>query len=183
MQLSANGLDFIKAREGLMLEAYFDVAGIPTIGYGHTSSATSADVVNKKKISHTKAEELLVDDVEVFEDAVNSYINVPMNQNQFDAFVSFAYNIGVGGFLSSTARKRFNRGDTEGAAEAMTWWDKATVNGVTRQVKGLVRRRALERDLFLKPMASKSAADNTGRIQPMENRPSIKRTLCDAIFR
>jgi lysozyme len=147
MKVSETGIDLIKRFEGLELESYQDIAGVWTIGYGHTETAGP-----NQKISEREAEALLRRDLEPRERAVSQLVGVSLNQNEFDALVSLVYNIGVNGFKNSTARRRLNRNDRMGAAEAITWWNKATVNGVLREVRGLTRRRAAERALFLTPV-------------------------------
>lgn len=137
-----NAYDLLKEFEGLRLEAYKDVAGVWTIGYGHTGGVKAGD-----SITLEQAKQLLDQDLVRFEKAVNDGVKRPMTQNQYNAFVSLAYNIGVSGFLGSTALRRFNAGDVKGAADAITWWNQAG----GKVVKGLVRRRAAERDLFLTP--------------------------------
>ena len=171
MKTSENGVALIKLFEGLELEAYQDIAGIWTIGYGHTGS----DVKPGMKLSEREAEELLKRDLKPREEAVSRLTSVPLNQNEFDALVSFIYNVGIGAYQNSTARKRLNAGDRVGAAEALTWCNKATVGGVLRVVPGLPRRRAAERALFLEPVtpvanASDKLAENA-RITPIEDPP------------
>ncbi|PQA86568.1 hypothetical protein CW354_16290 [Marinicaulis flavus] len=172
MRTSESGIELIKRFEGLELEAYQDIAGIWTIGYGHTGP----DVEPGMKISERDAEELLRKDLRPREQAVDSAVKVPLNQNEFDALVSFVYNVGVGALRSSTALKRLNKGDRIGAADALTWWNKATVGGVLREVVGLTRRRAAERALFLTPAQAPDVRDpeqineNT-RATPIEAAP------------
>jgi lysozyme len=72
-----------------------------------------------------------------------------LNENQFSALVSFVFNCGVGALKGSTALKRIKAGDMEGGAQALTWWNKATVNGRKKVLPGLVRRREAEKQLFL----------------------------------
>lgn len=170
MQVSETGIELIKHFEGLRLDAYQDVAGIWTIGYGHTGP----DVEPGQVITEAEAEALLRQDLDRFERGVSDAVRVDIDQNQFDALVSLAYNIGVSAFRSSTALKRLNRGDFLGAAEAMTWWNKATINGVRREVLGLVRRRAAEAALFLEDLTTTGDSDETedsSRVQPEENSP------------
>ena len=147
MKISQYGIDTIKRFEGLELEAYRDIAGVLTIGYGHTG----ADLKSGDVVTPDEAEALLRLDVTRFEDAVNGSVDVPLNQYQFDALVSFTYNVGVGAFQRSTALKRLNKGDYKGAANALLLFNKATINGVKRPVEGLTRRRESERLLFLTP--------------------------------
>ena len=172
MKISDAGIGMLKRFEGLELEAYQDIAGIWTIGYGHTGP----DVQPGMKISERDAEELLRRDLKPREQAVESAVKVPLNQNEFDALVSFVYNVGAAALRSSTALKRLNRGDRIGAADALTWWNKATVGGVLREVLGLTRRRAAERALFLTPTQAANVRDpeqldeNT-RATPIEDAP------------
>ncbi len=172
MKTSESGIELIKRFEGLELEAYQDIAGIWTIGYGHTGP----DVEPGMKISERDAEELLRRDLKPREQAVDSAVRVPLNQNEFDALVSFVYNVGIGALRSSTALKRLNKGNRVGAADALTWWNKATVGGVLREVTGLTRRRAAERALFLTPTQAPDVRDpkqineNT-RATPVEDAP------------
>jgi lysozyme len=171
MQTSESGIDLVKRFEGLELESYQDIAGIWTIGYGHTETAGP-----DQKISASEAEALLRRDLKPREKAVSELASVSLNQNEFDALVSFVYNVGIAGFRGSTARKRLNRGDRLGAADALMWWNKATVNGVLREVTGLTRRRAAERGLFLTPVNppimrdEKNVAENS-RATPVEDSP------------
>lgn len=172
MRTSENGVEILKRFEGLELEAYQDIAGIWTIGYGHTGP----DVEPGMKISERDAEALLRSDLKPREQAVSSAVKVQLNQNEFDALVSLVYNIGAAAFRSSTALKRLNRNDRVGAAEALTWWNKATVGGVLREVLGLTRRRAAERALFLTPTAAPTvrdpeAIDENTRIPAVEDSP------------
>ena len=171
MRISDVGIALIKRWEGLELESYQDIAGVWTIGYGHTETAGP-----NQKISEREAEELLKRDLDPRERAVSDLTSVSLNQNEFDALVSFVYNVGAGAYRNSTARKRLNRGDRVGAAEALTWFNKATVGGVLREVTGLTRRRAAERALFLTPVNPpivndpKRISENT-RVTPVEDTP------------
>lgn len=172
MKTSETGVALIKRFEGLELQAYQDIAGIWTIGYGHTGP----DVKPGQKISEREAEDLLRRDLKPREDAVARLVSVGLNQNEFDALVAFIYNVGIEAFRNSTARRRLNAGDRVGAAEALTWFNKATVGGVLRVVTGLTRRRAAERALFLEPIEPPANANNeaigeNSRIKPIEDPP------------
>ncbi len=143
MRISNKGRDFIKGFESLRLVAYPDPAtgGKPwTIGWGHTKGVKPGD-----RITQEQAEQFLSDDLAVFELSVNSVINRPMTQNQFDAMVSLAFNIGGPEFAGSTLVKKFNAGDVLGAADQFPRWKFG--NG--KVMPGLVRRRAAERETFL----------------------------------
>lgn len=142
-----NGYDHLKKWEGCELEAYKDVVGVWTIGYGSTGS----HVYPGKKITQAEANALLDKDLVRFEEAVNSLVKAVLTQNQYDALVSLAYNIGVGGFSTSTVLRRINAGDFNGAADAFLMWNKGRQNGRLVVIKGLTNRRKSERELFLTP--------------------------------
>lgn len=171
MRVSESGISLIKMFEGLELHSYQDIAGVWTIGYGHTETAGPNQRINERE-----AEELLRHDLGPRERAVEQLSSVALNQNEFDALVSFVFNVGAEAFRNSTARKRLNRNDRIGAAEALTWWNKATVNGVLREVRGLTRRRAAEKALFLTPVnppivnRPDDIAENS-RLAPVEDSP------------
>ena len=139
MHTSQKGLDLIKSFEGLRLSAYKDVVGVVTIGYGTTSGVKMGDTITKER-----AEELLREDVRRFEGYVGRLVKVPLTQGQYDALVSFAYNLGPGALERSTLLDQLNRGDYDGAAEQFGRWVKAG----GRTLAGLVRRRKAERALF-----------------------------------
>lgn len=141
MAISNNGLKFIGDHEGCDLTAYWDdLGGVWTIGYGHTG-----DVYEGETITQDQALELLRQDCQGAANAVNSYVTVPLTQNQFDALVSFTYNLGSGALASSTLLKLLNQGDYQGAADEFPKWCHAGGSFV----QGLYNRRCDERDLFL----------------------------------
>ncbi len=162
MKTGAKGIDLIKRWEGLELTAYQDIAGVWTIGYGHTASAEPGLVWTEQV-----AEAALARDLESREDAVARLVTAPLTQNRFDALVSLIYNIGVTAFQNSTVRKRINNGDSDFAvAEAWGWFNKATVGGKLQRVEGLARRRAAEIAVFLTPDDNTSFDDapDTGAV-------------------
>lgn len=169
MKTSANGINLIKQFEGLELEAYQDAVGIWTIGYGHTGP----DVKPGMRITEKEADNLLSKRLaREFEPGVNSAIRGDVNQNEFDALVSLAYNIGVSALKKSTVIKRLNKGDIMGAADAILWWNKAG----GRVLNGLVRRRAAERALFLQPVnalprPAKAPVEENTRAAAEESKP------------
>ena len=171
MKTSQAGIDLIKRFEGLELESYLDIADVWTIGYGHTGPEVGPD----QRITANEAEALLRHDLVSREKAVSRLTRVSLNQNEFDALVSFVYNVGIGAYERSTARRRLNNGDRLGAGDALTWWNKATVNGVLRPVRGLTVRRTAEKALFLTPMDILSARpedlNENARITPVEEPP------------
>jgi lysozyme len=143
MKTSPRGIALIKYAEGLRLKAYPDpgTGGLPwTIGYGSTSGVTR-DMV----ITEAQAEQMLAADLVRFERAVERLVHVQLNQGQFDALVSFTYNVGEGNFTKSTLLRKLNAGDHAGAAEQFARW----VNAGGRVLVGLVKRRAAERAMFL----------------------------------
>jgi len=144
MRMSAEGMEALHGYEGLELVAYPDPGsadGKPwTIGYGSTGPDIKMGTLWTKK----QADERFARDLIKFEDGVSKAVTVPLKQNQFDALVSFAYNIGLGAFRSSTLLKMLNKGDYEGAALQFKRWTKN--NG--RVMQGLVNRRESERKMF-----------------------------------
>ena len=140
MNVSETGIQLIKKFEGCALKAYKCPAGIWTIGYGHTSGVKEGQTITREQ-----AEKLLIQDLRVFEIGVNNLVNVSLNQNQFDALVSFCYNLGTGNLKNSTLLKLLNKGDNNGAAEQFDRWVYAS----GKKLNGLVKRRAAEKKLFL----------------------------------
>jgi lysozyme len=148
MKISDNGLRLIKDFEGLKLTAYLCPANVPTIGYGHTKTVTKLDVKNRKTITENEATILLIQDIAEYEKAVNDLVIVEIKQNEFDALVSFTFNLGVSAFASSTLRKCVNNKQMISASNEFMKWTKARVNGKLTELKGLVRRRKAEQNLF-----------------------------------
>ena len=138
--INSSGLRLIKSFEGLRLKAYQDAVGIWTIGYGSTRGVKSG-----MAITEAEAERLLKEDVRRFEQAVNSAVKVPINDNQFSALVSFSFNVGSQALRSSTLLRLLNQRDYSGAANQFPRWNKAG----GRVLAGLTRRRNAERALFL----------------------------------
>lgn len=125
--------------EGLRLQAYRDSAGIPTIGVGHTRGVRMGD-----RCTVQQADVWLTEDLQDAEAAVSRLVLKPLTQSQFDALVSFTFNLGAGRLAESTLLVMLNRGNFAGAAAQFQRWDKS--NGVT--LPGLVRRRKAEAELF-----------------------------------
>lgn len=161
MEATTRAVDMVKRFEGLRLQAYKDPAGVPTIGYGTTVYPDGDKVRLGESITQSEATEFLAFDCSRFAKAVTGLVKgVALNQNQFDALVSFVYNIGIGAFRESTMLDKLTAKDIKGAAAEFPRWNKATVpvttvvKGVkkTTRVKkvlpGLVKRRAAERALF-----------------------------------
>lgn len=146
MKISNNGLNLIKQFEGLRLNAYDDGVGVWTIGYGTIKYPNGVRVKRGDKITQAQADQYIANDVATFERAVNMLVNVPLNQNQFDALVSFTYNLGATNLAASTLLKKLNSKDYKGAAAEFPKWNKAGGKVMT----GLVRRRKAEMELFNK---------------------------------
>lgn len=155
MKANQASINLIKEFEGFRAKAYLDTLASPslwTIGYGTTGRAgVGCDPKAGMVITETEAEWYLQKAVDKFAAQIAPKITRPINQNEFGAFVSLAYNIGPGAFGGSSALRKFNAGDYRGAADAMLLWNKGTVNGKKVVLKGLVLRRAAERALFLTP--------------------------------
>ena len=145
MTINRAGLDLIKSFESLRLRAYRDPVGIWTVGYGHTGP----DVYPGLEISKAEAEQLLADDLRESEDGVGEQVTVPLNDNQFSALVSFAFNAGNKALKGSILRNKLNKKDYKGAADEFRKWVYGTIGGRKVLLPGLVRRRAQERNLFL----------------------------------
>jgi len=140
MKTSPEGIALIKKFEGCRLTAYQDSVGVWTIGYGSTK-----DIKKGMRISHIQAEKFLVDDLDEAEGAVSRLVEVDINQNEFDALVSFAFNLGGGALSKSTLLKNLNAGDKSGASDEFPRW----VYAGGEILDGLVRRRNAERAMFL----------------------------------
>ncbi len=137
MKISSNGLELIKSFEGCRLTAYKDPSGVLTIGYGHTRGVKSSD-----KITQTKADEFLKEDVATSENAVNKLSKwYKFNQNEFDALVSFTYNCGSGNLLKLVKNGKRNKGQI---ADAILLYNKSG----GQVLSGLNKRRKAERKLF-----------------------------------
>ncbi|RNM07715.1 lysozyme [Dickeya undicola] len=145
MQISNNGITLISKFEGRRLTAYQDSVGVWTIGYGWTQAVDGKPVRRGMQIDLPTAERLLRCGVVQYEQAVNQLVKVKLTQGQFDALVSFTYNLGIRSLSTSTLLKKLNAGDIAGAADEFQKWNRAG----GKILAGLVARRAAERELFL----------------------------------
>lgn len=143
MNISEQGLQLIKRFEGLHLKTYIDPVGIPTIGYG-TIVANGRPIKMGMTITEQQAEDFLYADLQRFEDYVNQALHVPVSQEQFDALVSFVYNLGPTNFRKSTLLRLINQGRYAEAQPQFLRWNRA--GGTV--LKGLTRRRLAEAALF-----------------------------------
>lgn len=144
LRTSENGIALIKRSEALRLDAYQDAVGVWTIGYGWTGPVEGIPVHGGMIISQDTAEILLRNGLLQYERAINQLVTATLNQNQFDALVSLAYNIGLGAFERSTLLKKLNDGDMDGAAAEFLRWNKAG----GKVLPGLDTRRKAEATLF-----------------------------------
>ena len=152
MTTSNNGQQVIKNFEGLRLNAYRDSAGVWTIGYGSTRYHDGKPVKPGDKLaSEAQASALFNNTLGYYEDAVNHFVKVPLTQHQFDALVSFTYNLGTGALQGSTLLRKLNEKDYTGAADQFLLWDKITdpATGQKRVLDVLAQRRSEERTLFI----------------------------------
>lgn len=147
MKTSANGINMICGFEGLELKAYDDGVGVWTIGYG-TTIINGIKVKKGDTCTIEQAKSYMAQDLKKFESAVDTSVKVTITQNQFDALVSLAYNIGTSAFKSSTLLKKLNAKDYKGAAAQFDRWNRAS----GKVMQGLVNRRAKERKLFEKAL-------------------------------
>jgi lysozyme len=145
-KIGTKGLDLIKSFEGLKLKPYLCPAKVPTVGYGSTFYENDKKVkLTDPSITEQRASELLLDSLKGFERYVDSYCRDDINQNQFDALVSFCYNLGPANLKSSTLLKKANVNPNDPTiAQEFLRWNKAG----GRALKGLTKRRQAESDLY-----------------------------------
>lgn len=187
MKTSNNGRKFIESFEGLILQSYDDyndhtvkegdhVYGTLTIGYGHTTAAGGVPVYIGQTITKEQADQYLAEDLVKVENEINSLVHVNLNQNQFDALVSFHYNTGA--LCKSTLLKLLNKGDYSGAADEFLKWTHAS----GRVLQGLVRRRQTERKLFLKPVVDTTIVIKTPtQATTQGNKPTMLQILLSMV--
>ena len=158
MRISNKGIELIKQFEGCRLKAYKDPAGVPTIAYGHTAGVKMGDTITQEQ-----ADELLRDDLVIYEGKVAKYDDkYHWNQNQFDALVSFAYNIGSIDQLTSNGRRAIKT-----ISDKILEYNKAG----GKKLEGLVRRRKAEKALFDEAVEGDSSA-----VEPQPNNSTPKET-------
>ncbi|EHE7802958.1 lysozyme [Enterobacter cloacae complex sp. CDL006] len=145
MQTSEKGIALIKQFEGCKLTAYQDSVGVWTIGYGWTQPVDGKPIRAGMTIKQETAERLLKNGLVSYESDVSRLVKVGVTQGQFDALVSFTYNLGARSLSTSTLLRKLNVGDYTGAADEFLRWNKAG----GKVLNGLTRRREAERALFL----------------------------------
>ena len=171
MNISQQGIDFIKKKEGFRSKAYQDSGGKWTIGYGHTKNVKPGMTITEKA-----ADKLLRSELPIYEKRVNDLVKIPLNQNQYDALASFDFN--TGGLKYYDKKKKqyknsqfldsLNEGDIESAFKHHADW----IHSNGKIEKGLINRRNFEKDLFFKPVPDTISQPEAGRLNysPMENR-------------
>jgi len=146
MKVSDKCINMIKHHEGFVRKPYQDPIGLWTVGVGHLiGDGKKLPKEWNKEFTDEEVDNILCEDLERFEIGIQRLTKVSLTQSQFDALVSFSFNVGLGNFQSSTLRSKLNRGDYEGASNEFPKWRKAG----GKILKGLVKRRADERNLFL----------------------------------
>lgn len=140
LRLSAKGIEFLKDMEGVRYTAYLDTGGVWTIGVGHTGP----EVIRGLRINEEQVNKYLQKDVIEAEDSVKELVKVPLSQSQFDALVSFTFNLGENALSKSTLLRLLNAGDYNGAMQQMNRW--VYDNG--KLIAGLVKRRKAEQSLW-----------------------------------
>lgn len=151
--------------EGTRYVPYKDVAGIWTVCRGHTGPRVQPGRTYTKQ----ECDELLVKDASVAGTAVLRCTKVPLNQNQYDAFVRFTFNVGASAYCGSTLVKKLNQHDYAGACAQLLRWNKARVSGALRPVQGLTNRRVSEYRLCMKPMTPPPAHTPAGAVRSAKN--------------
>jgi len=145
MQTSDKGIALIKEFEGCKLTAYQDSVGVWTIGYGWTQPVDGKQIRAGMVIKQEEADRLLKTGLVSYENDVSRLVKVGLTQGQFDALVSFTYNLGARSLSTSTLLRKLNAGDYAGASDEFLRWNKAG----GKVLNGLTRRREAERALFL----------------------------------
>jgi len=167
MKTSAAGINLIKEFEGVRLKAYRCPADVWTIGVGHTSAAGPPVVKAGMEITNAQAMKILANDLVKFEDGVDSAVKVPLKQNQFDALVSFAFNVGLGALAKSTLLKKLNAGQYDAVPAELMKWTKAG----GKELPGLVRRRRAEAALW-RGVDDSKVIKQDARVEPDAPKPS-----------
>ena len=182
MRINQNTLDLVKRFEGLHLKAYKDPVGVWTICYGHTSMAGKPEVVPGMRLTRAECEAILRRDLEKFakqvEKAIKPEILKRLNENQFGALVSFAFNVGIGNLKRSSVLRAVNAGRFDDVPRLLMRWTKARDRrtGILRVLRGLVRRRRAEGRLWMTPPKAKkppAVAMARQRAQEFAERPGL----------
>lgn len=147
-EISVRGINFIKRKEGLYLKAYICPGGRTTIGWGSTFYEDGKPIKLRDTISVERAEALLMHELKLIQVVLNSY-NLELNQNQYDALISFIFNVGISSFRRSTLLKHLQLKDYNSASKEFIKWNKVVRRGKKVPLKGLTIRRQEETNIFL----------------------------------
>ena len=172
MKMSSAGVQMLVALEGIDTTIYSDVVGIPTIGVGHVLTQSerasgkielsSGEVLDiRNGLTQAQVMNLMLDDVAQREGYVNDLVKVDLEQYQFDALVSWVFNVGLGAMRNSTLLRRLNSGEYDAVPEELRRWTKGTINGKKQTIRGLVNRRNTEIAMWLgqNPQANTAGQD------------------------
>lgn len=171
MQTGTAGIRLIKNFEGCELDSYLCPAGKWTIGFGHTSDAGNPHVVPGMKITRGEAETLLARDIKQYEDAVTRLVKVSLTSNQFDALVSFTYNLGAERLANSTLLKKLNAKNYDAVPAELMKWTRGREGKV---LDGLVKRRRAEAQLW---RGMSDATLNTREARTSPEKPKASKTI------
>jgi len=139
MKTSKEGVSLLKKFEGCKLRTYLDAVDVPTIAYGRTKDVKIGDICTQQQ-----AEDWLEEELVEYEGYVEKAVTVPLEQNQFDALVSWTYNLGPSNLTRSSMLRVLNASDYDNVPEQIMRWNKAG----GRVLAGLVRRREAEAEMF-----------------------------------
>lgn len=176
--VSPSGINLVKKFEGLhkvgqdgIIRAYRCPAGRWTIGYGHTKGVRSG-----VQGDEAQCEAWLQEDLNVAGQALKRHVRVPLSQAQYDALASFIFNVGEGNFASSTLLKKLNKGLYDDVPAQIMRWNKARVDGVLTELRGLTRRRTAEAALFSMdaPLASEGGESMVQKPEQAATKPLAK---------
>lgn len=175
MKISREGIDLVKEFESFSAKPYICPAGKLTIGFGHTGNDFTWDDI----LTRDRAEKILDDDLDIAENMINMKVKVPLTQNQFDALVSFVFNIGVGAFSNSTLLRLLNKRKYSEVPVQLARWNKITrPDGEKVVSRGLVRRRKVESILWSR---NEDVDDTMPQKVVSPDKPLIKsRTMANA---
>lgn len=153
-QINEAGLNLIKSFESCKLKAYRDPVNLWTVGWGHLIKPSENWMITVGEFKQEAVDTILIEDLKIAEHGVESLLQVEVNNNQFAAMVSLAFNIGNKNFAKSSVLSSLNAGRNQLAALAFLKWNRArNSHGQLVELKGLTRRRMAERDLFLKEVS------------------------------
>ena len=149
MKINTKGIELIKSFEGCKLNAYLDSVNVPTIGFGATFYQNGNKIKLGDKITQQQANELLEFHINKFSSGIIKYLRNDLNDNQFSALVSFAFNLGINSLTISTLLKKVNKNPNDKTiSDEFLKWNKARVKGKLAVLTGLTRRRKAESDLY-----------------------------------